>query len=215
MGKGKKVKSPKPKITKLQESIHLLNTILNSLKSELDSLKIHAQSNIPSEQLATMNQLTFKHGIIQVQSYLDEYRTFFVKELDLGQRKKIEPYYKRISTELQRFPGIRKYRNNALAHSLRTDKKNSIFLHGDFRLYRVPQNLKEYMFVIHCLDALTAIINQHFPRAYDEALEAVKLRLENNKNPYVPMLTDEELITGLEKLRSDLGAIDKTQVKKN
>lgn len=199
-----KGKNKKTAVTKLHESIHLLNVMQMGIETDVQTLKALASSNIDAEHLASVNYLTFKHGIIQVQSYLDEYRNYFLKALNKDQKKKIEPFYSRINKELVRFPGMKKYRNNALAHNLRTDNRNSIFLHGDFRLYRVPQNLKEYMYILHCLSALSSIINTLFPNMYDEALKAVKERQERNKTPYMQMLSDEELTESLKQLEKDL-----------
>lgn len=195
-----------PATTKLDESIHILNTIMNSLNEELDALFSLTHQNLNSDIVAPYYNLTYKHGLIQVASYLDEKNDYFLKNLDQTQKQQITPCLDRIMLEIDKFPDIKKYRNNVLAHNLRKNAKN-VYVHGDLRLYAVPQNLNEYMFLIKCLKIMTITINQLFPNSYDQVLQTVKIKNDNSTTPYKNRLTENEITKYLDDLEKDLTAI--------
>jgi hypothetical protein len=192
--------------TKLDQSIHILNTLMSSLKAQLDMLfDIGHEGKVSSEAMYSLNELTYSHGLILVASYLDEYTGYFIPALG-AQSGKILPYIDRILADIDRFSGIKRYRNNVLAHNLRKNSKN-VYLGDHLRDYIVPQNLNEYMLLVELLGLLTAKINEAFPDSYDRVLNEIRLAQQRSTKPLQPVLSELDIKALKEKLALDLAQL--------
>jgi len=190
--------------SKLDKSIHILNTLLGGVNTHLTTLVTIAKGGlIDGELLHNIHILTYNNGLIAVASYLDEINDFFIPALNPAEANSIMPYISRIKTEIDRFTDIKKYRNHVLAHNLRKNNKN-IYLKGHLRDYKVPQNLEEYMFLCHLLNLLTEKINEVFPGAYDRVLDEVRDAQENIAVSLQPVLSEADIKSILSALDQDL-----------
>ncbi|WP_421938294.1 hypothetical protein [Pedobacter sp.] len=194
-----------PIVSSLDESIHILNVIDEKLNNYFQALTMLAEFNVSIEVVAPLHQLTFEHGVILINSYLDELHRHFKPLLDNSERVKFSPYYNLIKREIKRFHDIKSYRNNVCAHNLR-DNKRSVYLYGNLRQYRIPQNIAEFKFVKDCINLMTQVVNMIFPVSCSNVRAVLGARIKSDKTPYVTSLPREKLET----MTSDL--LNKLQI---
>ncbi|WP_443946943.1 hypothetical protein ACJVDH_07495 [Pedobacter sp. AW1-32] len=181
-------------VSLLDESIHILNVINDKLNDYFEALTMLVEFNVSIEVVSPLHQLTFEHGVILINSYLDELHKHFKALLPNSERVRFSPYYKLIKQEVNRFPDIKRYRNNVCAHNLRDDER-SIYLYGNLRKYKIPQNIAEFKFVKDCLNLMTQVVNMCFPMSCSSVRGIVDARIKNDKTAYITSLSKEKLET--------------------
>ena len=192
-------------VSSLDESIHILNVINDKLNDYFEGLTMLAKFNVPLDVVTPLHQLTYEHGVILINSYLDELHNHFIKSLSIEEHTMFSPYYRLIKKEINRFPDIKRYRNNVCAHNLRNDDR-SVYLYGNLRKYRVPQHIAEFKFVKDCMNLMTQVVNMSFPMSCSNVRLIVDDRIKSDKTPYITSLPKEKLET----MTSDL--LNKLQI---
>ena len=161
----------------VEESIYILNKlnykIQNSVITIVDKCVEH---NIDEDSAQSLFYYIMDLGLILTVSYLDELNKFFYKAVKI---EKGESYSKDLMKILKtyksviekRFPDLRDFRNNYLAHNMRIDKQNykNVVLDGDLRKYKVPQNTHDYIFLTNCIKNINILILYFFSNALTEA----------------------------------------------
>ncbi|RZK66802.1 MAG: hypothetical protein EOO92_24870, partial [Pedobacter sp.] len=137
--------------TILEESIHILNVINKNILRYTKALGRLPDYDVNVDIIQPLSTMTFEHCCILISSYFDEYDRYFSKNLSKKEQSNISPYYKRIKRELKRYPDIKKYRNQVVAHNLRVDKK-SVPVNTSLNNYKVPQNVIELAIVTTCIE---------------------------------------------------------------
>ncbi|MGM9476503.1 hypothetical protein ACS5PU_08730 [Pedobacter sp. GSP4] len=191
-------RQPSP-ISYLDESIHILNVINDKLNDYFEALTKLALYKVPLDVVSPLHQLTYEHGVILINSYLDELHNYFNPSLSNQESKAFNSYYKLIKKEINRFSDIKNYRNNVCAHNLRNDDR-SVYLYGNLRKYKVPQNIAEFKFAKDCINLMTQVVNMIFPISCSNVKAVLDTRIKNDKTPYITSLPKDKLET----LTSDL-----------
>jgi len=205
MSLGKMSDKQQSQVSSLDESVHILNVINDKLNDYFEALTMLAEFNVPVLVVTPLHQLTYEHGVILINSYLDELHNHFKPSLTNEENEAFSPYYKLIKKEINRFPDIKRYRNNVCAHNLRNDDR-SVYLYGNLRKYRVPQHIAEFKFVKDCMNLMTQVINMSFPMSCSNVRVIVDARIKSDKTPYITSLPKEKLET----MTSDL--LNKLQI---
>ena len=196
----------------LEESIHILNILNNNLTRYFKSLVNLHKCDIDPDEVRTINQMTFKYGTVIINSYLDEYHDNFYPSLDIYHKTIYGGYFNLIKKQaINKFPGIKDYRNQITAHHLR-DKGRSVYLYGNFRKYKIPQNLFEFRYLVHAIQMLTVTINNSFPDVFDTVSHFVTERFKNDDTPYQSEMTAEDVEIKIKELTDQL--IEKTKDEK-
>ena len=114
--------------------------------------------------------------IIQTISFLDEYNNFVKsKDPDLDTtikaiKKTVKPALKKISE----WRDLRKFRNNVLAHNLRSQKREaSVFTFG-LNSYDIPQTGADFVVLYNCI----SMIKDVFQSAFKVKLEKTQKRID-------------------------------------
>ena len=183
-----------PEVSSLDESIHILNVIDEKLNAYFQALTMLAEFNVSIEVVAPLHQLAFEHGVILINSYLDELHEHFKPSLSKEETETFTPYYNLIKKEINRFKDIKRYRNNVCAHNLRNDDR-SVYLYGNLRKYKVPQNIAEFKFAKDCINLMTQVVNMIFPMSCSNVKVVVDARIQNDKTPYITSLPKDKLET--------------------
>lgn len=197
-----------PEVSSLDESIHILNVINDKLNDYFEGLTMLAKYNVPLEVVTPLHRLTYEHGVILINSYLDELHNHFIKSLSNEKYKQFSPYYKLIKKQINRFPDIKRYRNNVCAHNLRHDDR-SVYLYGNLRKYKVPQNIAEFKFIKDCINLMTQVVNISFPMSCNNVRAIVNTRIANDTTPYISSLPNDKLETMASDLLNKLRILQK------
>ncbi len=113
-------------------------------------------------------------------SLLDEINNFLFRynnPLDVDSIKKIDSYKymtEPILNEISKWPDLRKFRNNVLAHNFRidTDDFRSVHLTNKLHSYNAPQSSLDLLTLFKYLDSITKIAGEVFVKEYQEALRS-------------------------------------------
>ena len=182
-------------INELENSIY----ILGKLKSKIiDNLELFTEAAVrldfTNAEIENLTNFSMDYGLILADSFEEEYNRYFIKNLKVN---KPESYVKGLKIVLniprkvisKAFPDIRKLRNHLLAHNMRIDGKENIFLSAKLRKYKVPQDISDYLILVNCINLIYKIIELEFPNAYENIRTIAE---ETNRDiPYkLPMLED-------------------------
>lgn len=76
---------------------------------------------------------------------------------------------------LKKWPDIKNFRNNVLAHNFRIKKENykSVFLSNRLFSYEIPETVIDYLMLYRCIEQIPMIIHQVFEEEYKIALAIV------------------------------------------
>ncbi|WP_029275282.1 hypothetical protein [Pedobacter borealis] len=204
----KMLDNQQPEVSSLDESIHILNVIDEKFNDYFEALTMLAQFSVPVEVVAHLHQLTYEHGVILINSYLDELHKHFRPSLTNEENAAFSQYYNLIKKEINRFPDIKRYRNNVCAHNLRHDDR-SIYLYGHLRKYKVPQNIAEFKFVKDCINLMTQVVNISFPMSCNNVRAIVDTRFANDTTPHISSLPKDKLETMASDLVNKLRILQK------
>jgi len=161
----------------IEESIYILNNINYKIQHSIETITDKCvENNIDEKSAESLFYYIMDLGLILTVSYIDELNKFFYNAVKI---EKGETYSKDLMKILKtyksviekRFPDLRDFRNNYLAHNMRIDKQNykNVVLDGDLRKYRVPQNTHDYIFLTTCIKNINLLIQYFFPGSLLEA----------------------------------------------
>ncbi|WPU92495.1 hypothetical protein SNE25_24515 [Mucilaginibacter sabulilitoris] len=71
---------------------------------------------------------------------------------------------------LERWKGLRKFRNHAIAHNHRDEKGNHIYL-GNTRFYHTPETIGDLAYLIFALEKMVKILAGAFPAQFSNAIK--------------------------------------------
>ena len=164
---------PKP----IEESIYILNNINYKIQHSIETITDKCvEHNIDEKSAESLFYYIMDLGLILTVSYIDEINKFFYKAIKIEKGEtyskdvlKIIKTYKGVIEK--RFPDLKEFRNNYLAHNMRIEKQNNknVVLDGDLRKYRVPQNTHDYVFLTTCIKNINLLIQYFFPGYLSEA----------------------------------------------
>lgn len=114
-------------------------------------------------------------------SLLDEMYKFLFKRdksIDEALTEKIESFkyiIKPILKSINKWKGIREFRNNVLAHNFRIESDNhkSVLLSNELRNYNIPGSTMDLLMLFQYIDQITKIAEQIFKTEYEEALRII------------------------------------------
>lgn len=178
----------------IEESIHILKQLNYKIQHSIETITEKCvEYNIDEISAQSMFYYVMDLGLILSVSYLDELNKYFFKAIKI---EKGDLYAKNFMNVLKipkkeiehRFPDLKTFRNNYLAHNMRIDNQNykSVVLHGDLRRYRIPQNPHDYIFLTNCINQINITINHIFPGAFEVA---ELYRIDSVKN--LPLLNPQ------------------------
>lgn len=158
-------------IKPIEDSIYILNNINYKIEHSLETVTNSSVNyDIDEKSAEAMFYYIVDLGIILSVSYADELNKFFYKAIKI---EKGEAYSKEVMKIIKiykgiiekRFPDLKDFRNNYLAHNMRIEKQNNknVVLDGDLRRYRVPQNMHDYVFLATCIKNINLLIQYFFP----------------------------------------------------
>jgi len=158
----------------IEESIHILKQLNYKIQHSINTV-IEKSLEYKIDELTSQSLFyyTMDLGLILSVSYLNELNNYFFKALKIEMG---EEYSKKFMKVLNipkkqigvRFPDLKEFRNNYLAHNMRVDQQKfkSVVLSGDLRRYKVPQNPHDYIFLSNCINQIDITINYFFPDAF-------------------------------------------------
>jgi len=155
----------------IEESIYILNSINYKIEHSLETVtNSSVQHDIDEKSAEALFYYIMDLGMILSVSYLDELNKFFYKAVKIEKGEayskevlKIIKTYKKVIEK--RFPDLKDFRNNYLAHNMRIEKQNNqnVVLNGDLRKYKVPQNTHDYVFLTTCIKNINLLIHYFLP----------------------------------------------------
>jgi len=196
-------------IKPIEESIYILNNINYKIQNSIETIiDKSVEHNIDENSAELLFYYIMDLGIILTISYLEELNKFFYKAVKIEKGEtyskdlmKIIKTYKSVIEK--RFPDLRDFRNNYLAHNMRIDKQNykNVVLDRDLRKYRIPQNTHDYLFLTTCIKNINLLIQYFFP---DSLLKAQVYQI--NAFNKLPLLAPQFLT--LESIQFELKKIN-------
>ena len=114
--------------------------------------------------------------LIRTKSLNDEYKHHFLKIKDERVAQfawATQPIWDRIS----QWTEIDDFRNNVLAHNLRTEKRNnyqSIFTLKSFTDFDIPKSANELAVLVHCIDQFRRELLSTFKKEYENAANFIE-----------------------------------------
>lgn len=119
--------------------------------------------------------------IIHTISFLDEYNNFIKSEdpdLDAtikAIKKTVKPAIKQINE----WKDLREFRNNVLAHNLRSEKMAVSIFNRGLGSYDIPQTGADFAVLVNCV----SMIKKTFQSAFNIKLEQVQRKIDRQKYP--------------------------------
>jgi hypothetical protein len=83
----------------------------------------------------------------------------------------------------ERWKGLRKFRNHAIAHNHRDEKGNHIYF-GDIRFYHTPETIGDLAYLIFAIEKMVKILAGAFPTQFNNAV-SISGKLQNSDFSYV------------------------------
>jgi len=117
--------------------------------------------------------------LVYTNSYMDEWK-IFTNEESIKVREVCKPIFKYID---QNWSGIKKLRNNMLAHNHRNKENKSIHFNDEWLKYKVPMDNVEVELLIYLLGLTIEAVNKH----YKFDFESVSKELVFHRQTYSPM----------------------------
>jgi len=192
----------------IEESIYILNNINYKIQHSIETITDNCvEHDIDEKSAESLFYYIMDLGLILSVSYLDELNIFFYKAVKIEKGEafskdllKILKTYKSVIEK--RFPDLKDFRNNYLAHNMRIEKQNykNVVLDGDLRKYKVPQNTHDYIFLTTCIKNINLLI-QHFLPGYLSEAQTYLMNSFNKLPLLAPQfLTIESIQVELEKI---------------
>lgn len=172
--------------TIVKEWLYNLNVIYNHIDNTLfahANIYQHLDEIIDQELLYDCDAIFTTYILINANSYIDEWNIYTDKE-NINIREVCKPVFKFIN---QKWSGIKKLRNNVLAHNHRNKDNKSIHFNSDWLKYKVPMGNIEIELLVYLLGLTIEAVNKH----YEFDFESVSKNLVLNKQVYSPMIEIE------------------------
>jgi len=99
-------------------------------------------------------------------------------------------FFKRIN----KWKGIRDFRNNVFAHNLRNRKSEnkSVFITKGISGYDIPERVRDFGFLIQCIDLIRQVFSKIFNDEYTKTIESINDLNEETKNEIPISIRDYE-----------------------
>jgi len=182
-------------VNELENSIYILGKLKAKIIENLELFTDAAvRLDFTQTEIEYLTNFQIDYGLILAHSFEEEYNSHFLKNLKVY---KSESYVNGLINVLniprkvisRAFPDIGKLRSHLLAHNMRINGKENIFLSTKLRRYKVPQDVTDYIILANLIALIYKIIELEFPDAYENIRVIAE---ENNKDiPYkLPLLDD-------------------------
>ncbi len=166
---------------------HLIDRAFWSLEKLLE---IGVFENDKNEDLRHMIQInTFNQILIHTTSLLDEYSDHFItiKATTIDEKGKVEQtreLLKPVFKKINEWKGLKEFRNNVLAHNLRDSKANnqSVFIARGISGYDIPERVRDFGFLIQCIDLIRQVLSKVFTEEYKITVEKIANLNEKTKD---------------------------------
>lgn len=178
-----KKKSKKPPILDdrfVIESVHHVITMSNIIITFLEKFESQNGDKFETNKY-NMLFVDKAYSLIVVNSIMDELNNFLFKyqgnnNVLIDKIKMFKHIGDPIFEYLNRWPDIKRYRNNVLAHNFRIKNENNISVFMSNRLYNyiVPETLIDFLMLYRCIEQVSLIIEQIFAKEYSLALSIVE-----------------------------------------
>jgi hypothetical protein len=154
--------------------LHFAHIIDRSFQSLEKLLEIGVFDNGKNEEIRHMVQINaFNQILLCTTSLMDEYNDHFKssnaktnneKDKVEQTRELLKPVFKSIN----KWKGLREFRNNILAHNLRNRKleNNSVFITKGISGYDIPERVRDFDFLIKCIDLIRQVVYKVFKEEY-------------------------------------------------
>lgn len=176
----------------LDESIFILNILHSEIKRKVQALIHPSVYNLDVKVLNVFNRMTFESCVISIVSYFDEYDKHFGKYVPEEKKDMVGKIYRRVKKDIKKFSGLKDFRNQILAHNLRSGGK-PIYNMVNLMEYKLPQQLPEFTFLATSITHLTDAINTIFPQSHSRILREFEQFQRSGNVPLRPIATYEEL----------------------
>ncbi len=171
----------------LNISVYHLDFISNLIIASFEALERFSSIEIEETNENRMMQLVLFENIvtnilIRTSALYDEYHRQFLKIDDIkvaNLKYNAEPIWERIN----QWSEIRSFRNNVLAHNIRSKEKNfeSVFLIRSFADYNIPKRVLEVKLLVQCVDFFKQLLHGQFEDEYFFVKEHISLINKKNE----------------------------------
>jgi hypothetical protein len=148
--------------SRVKEWLFNLNVLYNHINNALYThVKLYNSIDTVKQQelLRNTDAVFMTYILIYTNSYLDEWSIYTNKE-SIKIREACKPVFRYIN---QKWPGIKKLRDNLLAHNLRNKHNRAIYFIDDEQIkYKVPIDNIEVELLVHLLGLTIEAINNHY-----------------------------------------------------
>lgn len=170
--------------------LHFAQIIDRSFQSLERLLEIGVFEDGKNEDLRHIVQINaFNQILLSTISLIDEYSGHFKssKADTIDERGKVEQtreLLKPVFKKINKWKGLRDFRNNVLAHNLRNRKSGnkSILTVEGISGYDIPERVRDVGFLIQCVDLIRQVISKVFKEEYEIAIEEINQVNESTKN---------------------------------
>lgn len=157
---------------------HIIDRSFQSLEKLLD---LGVFENDENEEIRHMVQINaFNQILLCTTSLMDEYNGHFKSSnaKTIHERGKVEQtreLLKPVFKSINKWKGLRDFRNNILAHNLRSRKlkNDSVFITRGISGYDIPERVKDFGFLIQCIDLIRQVIFKIFKEEYQFAVKEI------------------------------------------
>jgi len=170
--------------------IHFTKLIDNSFRvlEKLLETGIFEKNN--NNELRALIQInSFSQILLYTSSLSDEYSNHFItkKAKTLEEKGKVEQtreLLKPVFKKINEWNDIKDFRNNILAHNLRIQKSGneSVFISKGISGYNIPEKVRDFGFLIQCVDLISQVVYQIFKVEYEKVVEEIDLKNNETKD---------------------------------